>query len=144
MEGRGIRVETLPEDGHDVSPPLASLTLRTIEEIVPCIDIDGTQPFLPELVEERIVTGEHSVRSCIVTGLAVFNTRYFGTMLDRKDYLHAVEPAQGFIFLNSGLGNVFGPQTLLPDFGVVGLYQDPASSLVRLHGKYRSHLHVVG
>ena len=62
IQGRGIRVETLPQDGHDVAPPLAPLPVRAVEEGVAGIDIDGPQTLLPETVVKGIGAVESAVR----------------------------------------------------------------------------------
>ena len=143
VQGRGIGVETFPQDGHDVSPPLSPLPVRAVEEGVAGIDIDRPQPLLPQAVVEEIRTVESAVRRGVIPGFPVFQGRHPDTMVHRQDDPLSAEPAQGFILLRTCLGDIFRAQAFFPHPGMVRLDDDPMPALSIFHRQHGRHLHVV-
>ena len=143
MKRRSVGVESLTGDGHDVSPPLRPLTLRAVEEIVTGIDIYRTQTLLPELIEERILALEMTFSHGVIPGLTVLHSCDFRPMFHSQDDPHAVEPAEGLIFLGSSFRDILCPEAFRPHTRMVSLDQDPVASGLVFHSKNRSHLHVV-
>ena len=122
VERGGVGVEALTEDGNNVAPPLSAFAVWTVEEVVAGVDIDGAEPFVPKAIVEAVVAGEASVRSGVVARFAIGQTCDFSAVLDGEDELVAVEPAEGFVLLPSGTGDVFGSQAFLAHSGMIGLY----------------------
>ena len=143
MQGGGIGVEAFAGDGDDVTPPLAALTVRAVEEVVAGIDIDRPQTFVPEFVEELIVTGKGAFHEGVVAGFPVGKVGHAGAMLHGKFEFHPVQPAQRFVGLFTRLGDILGPEALLPYFRMVGFNQDAMAAFRIRNGQDRRHLHVV-
>ena len=144
IQRRRIRVETLSKNGHDISPPLGPFAVRTVEESVSGIYIDGPESLLPESVIKFVRATEPAVGRGVITGFPVSQARHAGSVLHRQDHPLSAEPSQGFIGLFAGLGNIFRPQAFHANLGVVGLNDNPVSAGRVFHRKDRSHLHVMG
>ena len=64
-------------------------------------------------------------------------------MVHRQNNPAAAEPAQGFVLLLTGLGDIFRPKALLPYPGMIRLDDDPMSPFGIIDSQHGGHLHVV-
>ena len=79
----------------------------------------------------------------VIPGLTVLHSSDFRPMFHSQDDPHAVEPAEGLIFLESSFRDVLCPEAFRPHTRMVSLDQDPVAPGLVFHSKNRSHLHVV-
>ena len=64
--GRGELIEALAKKVSDISPPLSPLSVRTIEIIVPHIDVKGSYSFFPVSVEEVVRACKSAFKLAII------------------------------------------------------------------------------
>ena len=109
---KGLRIEGiigLDSLVGSITDPLAALTMRAVEEIVPHVDIKGPGGSLPKGVKERIITLEGSCERGVVTRLTELDLNDFHTLGNAVMDGHSIHPAKGLIFLLPVPGRVLLP-----------------------------------
>ena len=78
---------------HFIAPPLRAFTIRTIHVSITHRYIQGTDSFLTQTVQERIVTGKSAGKLRIVSGLTIFQGIYLHSFRNQINHGMSIHPA---------------------------------------------------